>query len=162
MKKLILLLLTLILSLPITANAQLLKVEQTVFGMDCAPCAYGLEKRIHKLDGVAKANVSLNKGLLEIFLLENNSLTLSVIRDAVKDSGFEPQSAEITAKGVLRKDNEGRFVLNVSEQSQLLLHHDSSLFNKLNEMIGKSIVVSGEIGEDSNSKLNVLTYTLNE
>lgn len=37
-----------------SSNAQITKVDQEVFGMDCAPCAYGLERGLKKMDGIEK------------------------------------------------------------------------------------------------------------
>ena len=44
------------------AMAQLTKVDQEVFGMDCAPCAYGLHRRLKKMDSLESVKVSLNDG----------------------------------------------------------------------------------------------------
>ncbi len=89
---------------PARANAQLLEVKQTVFGMDCAPCAYGLEKRLKKFDGVTKARVSLNEGLASTDLAKHSRIKLSMIREAIRESGFSAEDAVIRAAGTLRQE----------------------------------------------------------
>ena len=68
----------------ISSNAQITKVDQEVFGMDCAPCAYGLERGLKKMDGLEKVRVSLNDGKAYLELSENNSLSLKQIQEEVK------------------------------------------------------------------------------
>lgn len=89
---------------PTRASAQLLEVKQTVFGMDCAPCAYGLEKRLKKLAGVTKARVSLNEGLASTELAKQSRIKLGVIREAIRESGFSAEDAVIRAAGTLKQE----------------------------------------------------------
>lgn len=97
--------------IPLQGQAQLLEVKQTVFGMDCAPCAYGLEKRIQRIEGVESASVSLNNGLLTANLEKENKLTLQRIRKAVEESGFQANEATITVTGSLTENESGNLVL---------------------------------------------------
>ena len=78
-----------------TASAELLKVEQKIYGMDCAPCAYGVEKGLKKLEGVKKAQVSLNKGTAVVELKPGNNVTVDQIKDIVKRNGFTPKETRI-------------------------------------------------------------------
>lgn len=88
---------------PEGAQAQILEVRQTVFGMDCAPCAYGLEKRLKKIDGVTSARVSLNEGLATAHFDGEAPTRLATIREAIHESGFAAQEALVTVRGTLRK-----------------------------------------------------------
>lgn len=92
--------LTLALSAP-AAWAELRKVDQTVYGMDCAPCAYGVEKGITKLDGVESATVSLNDGVAVVELVAGNELSIADIQRVVSDGGFTPQDARVEVAGKL-------------------------------------------------------------
>nr|WKN38598.1 heavy metal-associated domain-containing protein [Tunicatimonas sp. TK19036] len=88
------------------AAAQLIKVDQEVFGMDCAPCAYGLERGLKKMDGLEKVQVSLNEGKAYIDLALENTLTLQQIQESVKNNGFSARKAEVILQGeLLRKGN---------------------------------------------------------
>ena len=83
------------------AMAQLIQVDQEVFGMDCAPCAYGLERGLKKMDGLEKIQVSLNKGKAYISLASENTLTLQQIQEEVKSNGFSARKAEVILQGEL-------------------------------------------------------------
>ncbi|MEQ9439935.1 MAG: heavy metal-associated domain-containing protein [Cyclobacteriaceae bacterium] len=87
-----------------TAMAQLVKVDQEVFGMDCAPCAYGLERGLKKMDGLQSVKVSLNNGKAYLKLTAVNDLSLQKIQKEVKNNGFSARSAEVTLNGELVKE----------------------------------------------------------
>ena len=145
----------LFLVLPLGAQAQLLEVKQTVFGMDCAPCAYGLEKRIQKMDGVESASVSLNDGLLTANLKKDNKLTLSGIRQAVEESGFKAKEADITVEGTVAEDDSGAFVLKSRTGERFVLKaEDKSTLDNIPRAEG-TIVISGkaETSEKTGTKL---------
>ncbi len=86
------------------AMAQLIKVDQEVFGMDCAPCAYGLERGLKKMDGLESVRVSLNDGKAYLKLASDNELTLQKIQEEVKNNGFSARNAEVTLNGELLKE----------------------------------------------------------
>ncbi|MEQ9221194.1 MAG: heavy metal-associated domain-containing protein [Cyclobacteriaceae bacterium] len=112
MKKIGLILVISIFSLS-NATAQLIKVDQEVFGMDCAPCAYGLERGLKKMDGLESVKVSLNEGKAYLKLAADNTLTLQKIQKEVKNNGFSARSAVVTLNGELVKEgNEWSLYLN--------------------------------------------------
>lgn len=159
MKKYILILVNgVFLLFPLVSHGQLLEVKQTVFGMDCAPCAYGLEKRIQNMDGVQSATVSLNEGLLVADLKESNQLTLKEIREAVENSGFQPKEAIITVAGKVTQGDDGAYVLETASQEHFVLTaEDKSVSDKISEA-GQQYVITGraEINESGDTRLWVL------
>lgn len=110
--------------MPFTAHAQLREVEQTVFGMDCAPCAYGLEQRMQAFEGVEAVSVSLNDGLVALTLQPENDVTLQEIREAIRESGFSAETATITVSGTLAKED-GQWILSSSSGARYLLEQAS-------------------------------------
>lgn len=114
------------------AQAQLLEVKQTVFGMDCAPCAYGLEKRLKKIEGVEAARVSLNDGLATITLAEANQVRLGQIREAIRASGFSAEASEVQVTGTIRNEGARRvLVLGSSEAFVLAPFEDAPAYERL-------------------------------
>lgn len=99
-----------------SAMAQLIKVDQEVFGMDCAPCAYGLERGLKKMDGLEKVQVSLNDGKAYLILAADNKLTLKKIQEIVKKNGFSAKNAEVTLSGQLVK-KESEWQINVNGET---------------------------------------------
>lgn len=136
--------------LPTNAKAQIHEVEQTVFGMDCAPCAHGLQKRLGKIDGVHDVKVSLNQGLAVLELDSKNAATLEGVREAVKESGFAAKEAKVRVSGILKKEKGevilispagDRFVLKRSEEA-------SAEYERLKSAAaGKQVTLTGIIPE---------------
>lgn len=150
--------LTLIIGLilfPLKGHAQLLEVKQTVFGMDCAPCAYGLEKRILQLNGVQSALVSLNDGLLTANLEKDNQLTLQRIRNAVKESGFKAKEASITVAGTLIKNESGNYILKTGAGEHFILKAENqSILDDVSKTKGHlTITGKAETSNESGTKL---------
>ena len=59
-----------------------------VDGLACPFCAYGLEKKLKKLDGVEAIYVDMDKGKTDIKLKKDAALSEDKIRKAVSDAGF--------------------------------------------------------------------------
>ena len=64
------------------------EIIMRVDGLACAFCAYGLEKKLKKLDGVEEVKISLNEGRVWIRLKEGYSVDEQKLRKLVKESGF--------------------------------------------------------------------------
>jgi len=110
----------------ISSNAQITKVDQEVFGMDCAPCAYGLERGLKKMDGLEKVRVSLNDGKAYLELSENNSLSLKQIQEEVKKNGFSAKKAEVVIEGKLIKKN-----------NNFQLHTETETYNLSGDLVSE-------------------------
>lgn len=136
--------------LPQNGQAQLLEVKQTVYGMDCAPCAYALENRINNMEGVHSASVSLNDGLLTTELAEENILTLLQIRKAVEESGFSPREAEIKVTGTLKKEKD-QYVIVTPSGDKYAIHSNTVDTEKQLKKVedGETITLSGQISQET-------------
>lgn len=102
-----------------TASAALIEVDQTIWGMDCAPCAYAMGKNLKTLAGVEHVTVSLNKGEAVVKFAPDNSVTLAEVEQTVHNSGFTPKGATIKASGTLKKEG-GQLRLDVGKASYIL------------------------------------------
>lgn len=95
------------------------ELDQTIFGMDCAPCAAGVEQGLSKLDGVTSVRVSLNEGKAVVTLAPDSRTTLARIREVIRHNGFTPKDARATLVGRVVREGDrwwietasGRFVL---------------------------------------------------
>lgn len=94
----------------IPADASLRHVAHEIRGMDCAPCAYGMQKSLRQLDGVSEVQVSLNEARGTITLRPGNTVTLMEIREVIRQGGFKPMAATVRVAGTL-KGEDGRLVL---------------------------------------------------
>ncbi|MDT8320047.1 MAG: heavy-metal-associated domain-containing protein [Xanthomonadales bacterium] len=87
--------------LPLLLAALMLSVaalaadNQYVLGVDglaCPFCAYGIEKRLHKVDGVADIQVDVADSVVRVTLREGKALTEEQARQAVEEAGFTLRS----------------------------------------------------------------------
>ncbi|MCM4157988.1 cation transporter [Gramella sp. AN32] len=131
------------------SHAQIQKVDQEVFGMDCAPCAYGLERGLKKMDGLEKVKVSLNDGKAYLKLSENNNLSLKQIQDEVKKNGFSAKKAEVVIEGKLINKN-GGFQLQTDNETYLVANESSD--DLISKLQSGTIKIKGivEDAEDDN------------
>jgi cation transport ATPase len=145
MKKLAVLIVVVVIG-SFSSNAQIQKVDQEVFGMDCAPCAYGLERGLKKMEGLESVKVSLNDGKAYLELSKNNSLSLRQIQEVVKKNGFSAKKAEAIIKGKLVNENKNWKLQTESEIYKLT----GDLVSKLKPGIAK---VKGIIQDEEDDNL---------
>jgi len=69
-------------------NQYLLGVD----GLACPFCAFGIEKRLNKVDGVTDIKVDVGKSVVRVTLEEGKTLTEKRARQAVKEAGFTLRS----------------------------------------------------------------------
>lgn len=69
--------------------------NQYVLGVDglaCPFCAFGIEKRLNKIDGVIDIEVDIGDSVVRVTLQEDKTLTEEQARQAVKEAGFTLRS----------------------------------------------------------------------
>lgn len=59
-----------------------------VKGVACPYCAYGIEKRLNKIDGVEEVVVDIGDSVVRVTMAEGANLTEAKARTAVKEAGF--------------------------------------------------------------------------
>lgn len=108
---------------PSPGEAQLKEVRQTVFGMDCAPCAYAVERRMGALEGAAEVRLSLNEGFAQVRFDGVHGTTLERVRRAIRDSGFGARDARVRVQGSVALE-EGVLVLRTPAGERFRLEAD--------------------------------------
>lgn len=63
-----------------------------VDGLACPFCAYGIEKRLNKVDGVTGVEVDIGKSTVRVSLQEGKTLSEAQARQAVDEAGFTLRS----------------------------------------------------------------------
>ncbi len=63
-------------------------VKVRVDGLSCPFCAYGLEKKLKKMDGVSKIEIDVENAFALLTIEEGKIVTDDNIRKKVKDAGF--------------------------------------------------------------------------
>lgn len=131
--------------MPTPAKAQLEELQQTVFGMDCAPCAYSLQKRIQDIEGVQSITVSLNDGLALVRFEPNNRVTLETVRTAVTDVGFSPENAAVRINGTLSEEGDRWFLIPSADERFLLPNPPQGALS------GEELRFTGQINKEKDS-----------
>jgi copper chaperone CopZ len=126
---------------PAPAEAQIKEVRQTVFGMDCAPCAYAVERRMGNMDGARNVQLSLNEGFAAVRFEGAHGTTLDQIRTAVRDSGFGPRGARIRLQGNVTEEDGARVLRTPAGERYLLVAEASGVLPE----DGAEAEVEGEV-----------------
>jgi len=142
--------------LPVAAAADgLVQAKQTIFGMDCAPCAYGIEKGLRALAGVESVTVSLNDGYAELLFSKDTATSLAEIREVIRNNGFSPRDASIRVYGRLALTAVGIAELQAGDSRYLLRTRDATLEETLNSRAGKRVELTGNVPADNAGELVV-------
>ena len=100
-------------------RAEYRRIQLKVFGLDCELCARGVSASIHRMAGVRSVEVSLKTGILGIELIPGNTFKMSDLRNRIRENGFRPMEATVTAVG---KFNGSKFeVLGTGESYEVAI-----------------------------------------
>ena len=80
-------------------QGEYLRIQLKVYGLDCELCARGVGFSVQRLDGVKSVDVSLKNGTLDIVLKRGNNFKMSGLRKRIRENGFRPMQATVTAVG---------------------------------------------------------------
>lgn len=63
-----------------------------VDGLACPYCAYGIEKKLKKIEGVKKIDIDLDNGRVMVRVSKNTTLSEPQMKKLFKDAGFTYRS----------------------------------------------------------------------
>lgn len=61
-----------------------------VVGISCPFCAFGLEKRLGRIEGVTGVRIELKEGKAIVTAKQGATISKQMLRKAVEDAGFTP------------------------------------------------------------------------
>jgi mercuric ion binding protein len=76
---------------PIFAQDSPTQITIRVDGLSCPFCAYGLEKRLKRLDGAEKVQIDIDQGMAKITVSQGKTIDENQLKKAVLDAGFTPK-----------------------------------------------------------------------
>ena len=82
--------LSLLFSSPIFAVGK--QYDLRVDGLACPFCAYGIEKKLTRTEGVEKVDIDLKNGLVVVKTVEGKIFTEEQLRNIINDAGFTMKS----------------------------------------------------------------------
>lgn len=74
-----------------------LYVKIEVDGLSCPFCAFGLEKKLKKIEGVEKVDVSVKNAHALLILTNGDQPDENDLRKAVKNAGFTPREISFSS-----------------------------------------------------------------
>lgn len=80
-------------------RAEYRRIQLKVYGLDCELCARGVSASIHRMAGVRSVEVSLKTGIIGIELNPGNTFKMTDLRNRIRENGFRPMEATVTAIG---------------------------------------------------------------
>ena len=89
--------------------AEILSAELQVNGLSCPFCAFGIEKKLQRVDGVREVEVLLDEGRIVVGFAEGNRATVRDLDEAVEKAGFELASLHLSVRGRFPDPETARF-----------------------------------------------------
>ena len=86
-------------ALPVCTRAEFLSIDQKYSGIDCASCVKSIESGIKRIRGVEAVEVVAAEGVAKVKLAPGNTAGLDRVRDAIKATGYTPDTARVTVRG---------------------------------------------------------------
>ena len=121
----------------------MLEVSVQVDGLSCPFCAYGLDKKLRKVENVASIEIRVDEGRAVVTPESGTSLELDALEQAVRDGGFTPRELSVTAQGRLTELN-GAAALELSSVILLLLAEGGQTNALLRLPTGSVVRVEGQ------------------
>lgn len=145
------------------AHSQILEVTVTVEGLACPFCAYGIEKKLKRVEGVRSIDIDMNRGVVVLAAEKGRSVDIGQIPGAVKDSGFSSSQMKARVTGTARLEGE-KFLLQYGGLDELLIVGDMNTDREkqFSEYIksGKTVEVEGIIQEGPEGAWTLLPESL--
>ncbi len=66
-----------------------------VDGLACPYCAYGIEKKLKKIDGVQAVDVDLDRGIVTVDTRDDVDFTDAQLKQLFQDAGFTYRSMQV-------------------------------------------------------------------
>ncbi len=130
------------------ALAQVTRATAAVEGLACPFCAFGVEKKLHQVRGVAGVEVHMQDGTAELSAVAGGSIDVSQIPQAIRRAGFTPGRLEVTAAGSLVAQGDRTvFHDGISDQRMLLVNLSPEIEESVRHALetGETVRLSGTV-----------------
>jgi mercuric ion binding protein len=88
------------------AAAGIKSVTVLVDGLACPFCAYGVEKKLKRVEGVESMDIRMNEGTVTLKAKEGLSIDISQVPQAIRDSGFSLREMRVAVTGIVNKEGD--------------------------------------------------------
>ena len=151
MKKMYLMITSMILMFSIKSNAQIVKAEIRATGLTCSMCSNAINKQLKSMEEVVAVETDLNTNTFTVTLKEGNDLSPKVFKEKVEKAGFFIGSLVVTAKSDT-----------LTKTSYILVSDKKSNSSEVQfQVVDKGYITEKEFKKLSKSYKNIDTYALN-
>ncbi|WP_395047828.1 heavy-metal-associated domain-containing protein [Flavobacterium sp.] len=151
MKKVYIMIASMVLMFSIKSNAQIVKAEIRATGLTCSMCSNAINKQLKSMSEVANVETDLNTNTFTVTLKEDNILTPKVFKEKVEKAGFFIGSLVLTTKAET-----------IKQEGYILLNKTSNTNSEVQiQILDKGYVTEKEYKKLSKSLKNLVTYSLN-
>lgn len=151
MKKVYLMIASMVLMFSIKSNAQIIKAEIRATGLTCSMCSNAINKQLKSMTEVVNVETDLNTNTFTVTLKEGNDLSPKVFKEKVEKAGFFIGSLVVTAKSDT-----------LTKTSYILVSDKKSNSSEVQfQVVDKGYITEKEFKKLSKSYKNIDTYALN-
>ncbi len=123
------------------SQAQIESVEVRVDGMSCPFCAYGLEKKLKKIEGVHELVINIDKGSAKLIAKDSVAINIAAVRPAVKDAGFTPREMIVTVTGFLIERDGTIYLIQTDDVTRFAVTGESAFLSFAKSAISSKAAV---------------------
>lgn len=138
------------------------RVQIKVDGLSCPFCAYNLEKKLKRVEGVEDLKLRIDTGMAEIEIEEGKLIDVDGIKKAVKDGGFTPREMLVTLNGRIEEAG-GRMILRIDDVSDSFILKDNEMLKDIitsEKTKDKIVTVTGLVQEERIKGHGIHPYVL--
>ena len=151
MKKVYIMIASIILMFSIKSNAQIVKAEIRATGLTCSMCSNAINKQLKSMSEVANVETDLNTNTFTVTLKEGNSLTPKVFKEKVEKAGFFIGSLVLTTKAET-----------IKQEGYILVNKISNTNSEVQiQILDKGYVTEKEYKKLTKSLKEIVTYNTN-
>ena len=107
-------------------RGQVDEVILRVDGLACPFCAYGIEKKLKKLEGARSLEIMINEGKIVMEWNSDSTLDLEAINKAVETAGFTLRGVRASVRGALMSDSGMFYLLTPNTPEQRFYLYESA------------------------------------
>ena len=151
MKKVYIMIASIVLMFSIKSNAQIVKAEIRATGLTCSMCSNAINKQLKSMPEVINVETDLNTNTFTVTLKEGNGLSPKVFKEKVEKAGFFIGSLVVTAKSET-----------IAKNTYILVNDKKSNASEVQfQVVDKGYVTEKEFKKLSKSYKNIETYASN-
>lgn len=151
MKKVYVMIASMVLMFSIKSNAQIVKAEIRATGLTCSMCSNAINKQLKSMSEVANVETDLNTNTFTVTLKEGNSLTPKVFKEKVEKAGFFIGSLVLTTKAET-----------IKQEGYILVNKISNTNSEVQiQILDKGYVTEKEYKKLTKSLKEIVTYNTN-